>query len=189
MANMDYLRRQNMSQRPRQFLTTYDWEFEIDFSQYKFYHPPMNTLRLQAKSIVGIDPTLTNTLLTTEIRGFRFQQAGMTNNYEKASFTLQLADFEDQTVKYWFLDWQNKMDSLTTHTGYRREDLMVDCYIWRLNNALQKVWEMHYINCLPSQTQYDDQYTGDKQLVGADGTSITIQGEMVIPTPLTVPVA
>lgn len=189
MPNMDFLRRQNMSQRSRQFLTTYDWEFLIDFSNYKFYHPAMNTLKLQTKEISGVDPTLNTSILTTDIRGFRIQQPGMTNNYEKATFTINLADFEDQTIKYWMLDWQNKMDSLTTHASYRREDLFVDAYVWRLNGNQQKVWEMHYINCLPQTTAYNDPYNGEKQLVGADGTSIAFQGEMVIPTPLTTPLA
>lgn len=189
MGNMDYLRRSNISLVNRQFLTTYDWSLYIDFSKYKFYHPPMQTLLLQTKAINNVDPTLTNNLLQTEIRGFRVQQAGMTNNYDKANFSLDLADFEDQSIKYWFLEWQNKMDSLTTHAGYRREDLMVDCYVWRLNSNQQKVWEMKYINCLPESTSYSDQYTSDKQLSGADGVTINIRGEMVIPTPLTQPLA
>lgn len=189
MGNMDYIRRQNISQRNRQFLTSYDWRIYLDFSNYKFYHPDMQTIELGLGDITGVDPTLENTPLTHEIRGFLIQQPGMTNNHAKNSITINLADFEDQTMKYWFLDWQNKMDSLTTHAAYRREDLMVDLYVWRLNSNQQKVWEMHYINCLPSATTYNDSYeSNSKNLVGQN-SSITLQAEMVIPTPLTQPLA
>lgn len=189
MGNMDFIRRQNISQINRQFLTSYDWAFYIDFSKYRFYHPTMEMLLCQTRTITGVNPTLDNTPLTTDIRGFKIQQAGMTKNDANASFGLDIADFEDQSIKYWFLDWQNKMDSITTHTSHRRQDLMVDCYVWRLNSNQQKVWEMHYINCLPQTTSYDDLYTSDKQLVGANGTTIQINGEMAIPTPLTQPLA
>lgn len=188
MPNMDYLRRQNISQRNRQFLTSYDWELWIDFSNYKFYHPTMNTLILQTKAIQNVNPTLTHSLLETDIRGFHYIQPGMTDNKANANFTLELADFDDQSLKYWFLDWQNKMDSSTTHASYRREDLMVNCYVWRLNGNRQKVWQMEYINCLPDTTSYSDVYDGNKAIVG-DGATISIKGEMAIPTPLTQPLS
>ena len=189
MGNMDYIRRQNISQVRRQFLTSYDWDFLIDWKGYAFYHPDMSLLQTQIKSISGVNPTLETSIIETSVRGYRVQQAGWTTSDKPAPITLNFVDYEDQSLKYWFLEWQNKMDSLTTHASYRREQLMVDLYVWRLNSNRQKVWEMHYINCLPNGTTYTDNYEGDnKQIVGGD-INIQLQAEIAIPTPLTTPLA
>jgi hypothetical protein len=186
----EYIRRQNISIRNRQFLTTYDWAMDVDFSQYPFYHPNIESLRLRTKDLSGINPTLEHNLISNTVHGYKLLQPGWTNTTANTDITLNLVDWEDQSIKYWFLDWQNKCDSITTHTGYRREDLMIDLYVWRLNSNQQKVWEMHYINCLPKTTQYQDTYeTNNKQAVGFDGVSLAIEAEQALPTPLTTPLA
>lgn len=188
MANMEYVRRNNIAERSQQFLTSYDWEYMIDFQWFKFYHPPMEVLRKRTKDIDGGDATLKHTILEDTIRGFRVHQPGFTDS-KGGTVSITFADFEDQSIKYWYLDWQNKMDSLTTHAQYRKEDLMVDVYLWRLNSNRQKVWEKHFINCLPQDTSYGDQYEHDnRSLLGKD-TKLTLMAEMIIPTPLMTPLA
>lgn len=180
--DMSYLTREKLSVRTQQALTSYDWDFKIDFTNYVGYHPDMETIQLRATDLTNVNPTLTTSVLEVKMRGYTLIQPGMTDNHVNATFGINLQDFEDQSLKAWFLDWQNKMDSLTTHKSYRREDLMVDCYVWRLNSDRQKVWEMHYINCLPRETSWVDDYNSDKQAVGK--STITIIAETVIPTPL-----
>lgn len=190
MPNLDYLRRQKISMVNRQFLTSYDWDFEIDFSNYKFYHPNMEILHLQTKSLDGPKRTLSyEGPKEVQIRGFKIHQPGQSNNFQDAKFTLHLADFEDQSIAYWFIDWANKCDSITTHTGYRRQDLMINCTVWQLNSNLEHVFQWQYFNCLPgSGGNYDDKFDDKKELVG-DDVSLEIVGEFVLPTPLTQPLA
>jgi len=183
MADMDYLVREKMSVRSQQKLNAGDWDFLIDFSGYVGYHPDMEVIQVRTTALTGVNPTLTTSIIDTPMRGFHVHQPGFTDNHANAQFTINLEDFEDQSIKLWFLDWQNKMDSLTTHKALHRKDLMVDMYVWRLNVDRQRVWEMHYVNCLPNTTDWSDDYSINRD-AAVGKSQLQVQAEMAIPTPL-----
>lgn len=183
MADMDYLTHEQLSVLEQQALTSYDWDFEIDWSRYVGYHPDAKTVHMRTLEITGVDGSIQTEVKTIEMRGFTLLQAGKTQN-KPADFTLSFQDFEDQSLKAWFLDWQNKMDSLATHRAYRRSDLMVDFYIYRLDSSLRRVWQWHYFNCLPNTTTYAEAFDGNKEPQGK--CSVVITSEYMIPTPLNV---
>lgn len=184
---MDYITRSQMLHKNQQVLTSFDWDFDIDFSNYVGYHPPIDFIKRSVTSISGDcdNPLPTLQLMQIPLRGFTLHQPGLTDQGSYPSpITLTAQDFEDQSLFAWMYDWLNRCNSVQNRASYRRESLFVDMDLWRLNSTRVRVLQIHYYNCLPIQPAYGNQFNDQKQPVGQ--MNITLQPEWRLVTALNI---
>jgi hypothetical protein len=180
---MDYLTRDNMAKNNLQVLTSFDWDFTINFKNTIMYHPNIDIIRLRATAVNGISYELDHTPIEVNMRGFTIQQPGLTVN-KPGALTLNLQDFEDQALRIWLIDWVNRCNSPANRMSARREDLMVDMTFWQLNSNRQRVFEYKYENCLPTGSSIDDSFSSEKNVNGK--ISLIVQAEYIKLTPLNI---
>jgi hypothetical protein len=184
MADMDYITRAQMQHKNLQALTSFDWEFNIDFSTYVGFHPPMSVIRTATNGIQcqpGLVPQVAP--MTIPLRGFSIQQPGLSDEQAQYTVTLAMQDFEDQSLLAWMYDWTNRCNSVINKASYRRESVFVDVDVLQLNSTRVRVLQLHYYNCLPIGTE-DYQFSQNKAVNG--GATLTMIAEWRLVTLLNI---
>ena len=187
MADMSYITRVQMQHKNLQVLTSFDWDWQIDFSSHVGYHPPMQLLKTACTQISGDcdQPLPTLTPMQIPLRGFTLIQPGLTDAGSlPQTLVLELQDFEDQSIFSWCYDWLNRCNSVQNRASYRRESIFVDIDLWRLNSSRVRVMQIHYFNCMPLSAQYSNQYNDQKSQVGVTG--LVLQPEWRLVTALNI---
>jgi len=168
MANMDYITRSQMQHKNMQVLTSFDWDYNIDFGAYVGFHPPMDQIKRCVNTISGDcdSPLPTLDIMTVPLRGFTIHQPGLTDQGSRPGPIMMAGqDFEDQSLFAWWYDWLNRANSVQNR-AYRRESLFVDIDLWRLNSTRVRVLQIHYYDCLPAQAPYENSFNDGKAPVG-----------------------
>jgi hypothetical protein len=166
---MDYVNRAKIASDTNQFLTSYDWDIDIELgTDFKVYYPGHLTFKTRLMDISGIEPLYRpETPLSAEIRGFKIHQNSFTSNIP-GTITFHLQDFEDQSITGMLLDWFIKYNDPATHISYNKKAVMWKSFTaFRLNNARTPVYKIKIYNLLPSSGSNGyDAFTSNKDKLG-----------------------
>lgn len=157
------------------FLTTYDWDFEITRypSIMKNSELALGTFRLRTNNIVvPEDPQ--NNPISVFIRDHRFSQPGNTPNYGTVQFSIQ--DFSDVNIQRFFTQLIYLMSDPNTKAMYggNPSAFKMDFNIYRLNAALQPVKRWVIQDALASMNNVDDNMTSEKDPLGPTALSFVV---------------
>jgi len=161
---MDYVTRDKIAQKTSQFLTSFDWDLEILTKPSAVYWPGDDVFKVRTSEIVPTSIIPDHSVISVEIRGFTLLQPGLTINSGDFSITLQ--DFEDQSILALMIDWVYKCNNPNTRSSYRREDLLMDFNLYRLNSSRKPVFQYIIKGCLPNKLDYSDPMDGTKKEIG-----------------------
>lgn len=174
MPDMDYVSRSSLISNTSEFLTTFDWDFEIITVPQVFSSAAdaLKTLfKLRTDSIVPPDDP-GNAAISILIRGFQKTQPGMTSNKGVCVFNVQ--DFADVALQNFINAYVKLMASPSTQRSVPVSQLYMDANLYRLDSSRNRVkaWAMR--GMLPSTPNIPDDMTGSKDPIGLSVIPFTV---------------
>jgi len=169
---MSYINRANMM-TSKEILTSFDWEVKFVKIPSAVYWPGELTFQMRLKE-VQLPPDLTVDVNKTELRGYSILTPGLVTN--SGQFTLNLQDFEDQSITAFLIDYVYKVNNPLTRQSLRKEDLICDVDFYRLNVSRQPVKVCKLRTCLPTAINQGDEQNTEKTPIQA--TSITFEAQL-----------
>lgn len=180
---LDFLNYSKMMDSTRELLTSDKWDASFEKFPEAVYSPGSQALKFRLKSVSGLG---SNTFqidqpLTTNIRGFEIPVQPGQAVLRNSSIQMTFLDYEDQSIYAFFTDWKAKCCNPVTQWSYRAEQLRANILFQRLNSQNVPVREYRMVNAMIAGDQYADEFTSERQLVGADAV-IQLIGVVFPPT-------
>ena len=170
---MERIKRSDIKSNNKEMLTSYHWDLVITKVPNAIYYPGDPIIQVRLKEVSGL-PDRSPATLETKIRGFTLYQPGqMDNNAAGVVFTF--ADFEDQTIEAFILDYIYKSDNPSDHRSLHKQDLIMSCELFRLNSALEPVNKWILETGLITGSTLPNNYTSEKTIL--EGHAITMNFE------------
>ena len=180
---LNYLNYGNMIDGTRELLTSDKWDWEILEPPAAVYFPGMDFIKRRAKQIEGINVSSTfnhEPVSAGEIRGFELPAQPGQIKMKNVDITVQLTDYEDQTIYVWLTDWAFKCCDPYTQKSYRARDVRSRNKYYRLNALNQPVRSWVQEHCIISGYTTEDAMDGGKETLG-ESSSITFRGILMPP--------
>ena len=168
---MEGINRDTIFSNCNDFLTTYDWDFEVVKWPAILKSDGMATkFRLRTNNIVVPEDPMVEPI-SVFVRGHRYSQPGDVKNYGICSFSVQ--DFSDQSIQRYFTQLVYLMsDPQTKAMMSGRPGLFkMNFNIYRLNAALEPVKRWRIIDALPIGINTVDDMSSEKEPLGPSALS------------------
>lgn len=180
---LSFLNYSKMMDSTRELLTSDKWNVIFDKLPPAVYTPGEEALKFRLKSVSGLGAQVFGAapLAQVMVRGFEIPPQPGQAVMQNRNVILEFIDYEDQSIYAFFTDWKAKCCNPVNQWSYRAEEVRANLTFQRLNSQNVPVREYKMINAIVSQDNYDDPFSGDRQLVGGS-SQIGLYGMVFPPT-------
>lgn len=134
---LNYINYQSISQEHREFLRSDVWDFHWTQPPAAVYFPGNDFLKTRLQAVNPQFPTQMGQM-SAVIRQIQINQATKSGT-SSGTFTLDFMDFEDQAIKMWLWDWEDKCGSNEERYSFRKEDVIAEARITVMNSSRKPI--------------------------------------------------